>query len=145
ILIPYPWAADDHQFYNAQSFADSGAAKLMPQRNLTAKALADAVAGFIRDKDSQDVARRALDKWFFPSAASDIADKIFPSINRSSGIVEMGRSGASLVPAGASPAEGNARKPHRLIGSEVSHGAPKNAWRGAWRDSRGTHPTQTQL
>jgi UDP-N-acetylglucosamine--N-acetylmuramyl-(pentapeptide) pyrophosphoryl-undecaprenol N-acetylglucosamine transferase len=87
ILIPYPWAADDHQSYNAQSFADSGAAKLMPQRILTAKALADAVVDLARNKDSHESARRALDKWFFPSAASDIADKIFPSINRSGGIV----------------------------------------------------------
>ncbi len=87
ILIPYPWAADNHQFYNAQSFADSGAAKLMPQRILTAKALADAVICFVRDEESHEKARRALDKWFFPGAAVEIAEKIFPSIHTKKGVV----------------------------------------------------------
>ncbi|MDB6036907.1 MAG: UDP-N-acetylglucosamine--N-acetylmuramyl-(pentapeptide) pyrophosphoryl-undecaprenol [Verrucomicrobiales bacterium] len=88
ILIPYPWAADDHQYFNARSFADSGAARLMPQRNLTAKALAVAVLELIHNADAREAARRALDKWFFPNAATDIANKIFRSIDRNSGIVD---------------------------------------------------------
>jgi UDP-N-acetylglucosamine--N-acetylmuramyl-(pentapeptide) pyrophosphoryl-undecaprenol N-acetylglucosamine transferase len=88
ILIPYPWAADDHQYFNARSFAESGAARLMPQRNLTAKALADAVMELIRNVDAREAARQALDKWFFPNAATDIANKIFPSIDRNPGIVD---------------------------------------------------------
>lgn len=35
ILIPYPFAANDHQTYNARAFADVGAAKLLPQHSLT--------------------------------------------------------------------------------------------------------------
>ena len=88
ILIPYPWAADDHQYFNARSFADSGAARLMPQRNLTAKALADAVLEWIRNANAREVAQRALDKWFFPNAALDIANKIFPSIGRNPAVAD---------------------------------------------------------
>jgi UDP-N-acetylglucosamine--N-acetylmuramyl-(pentapeptide) pyrophosphoryl-undecaprenol N-acetylglucosamine transferase len=88
ILIPYPWAADDHQYFNARSFADSGAARLMPQRNLTAKSLSDAVLEMIRDDGARQSARAALDKWFFPNAAADIANKIFRSIDGSAGMAD---------------------------------------------------------
>lgn len=35
ILIPYPYAAEDHQRYNAQVFAEAGSAYLYEQKNLT--------------------------------------------------------------------------------------------------------------
>ncbi|NJO47907.1 MAG: undecaprenyldiphospho-muramoylpentapeptide beta-N-acetylglucosaminyltransferase [Oscillatoriales cyanobacterium RM2_1_1] len=43
ILIPYPYAAEDHQTYNARAFTDVGAAVLLPQDGLTAELLADKV------------------------------------------------------------------------------------------------------
>ena len=39
LLIPYPFAAEDHQTYNATVFANAGAAKLFQQNALTASAL----------------------------------------------------------------------------------------------------------
>ncbi|APB34626.1 N-acetylglucosaminyltransferase, MurG [Gloeomargarita lithophora Alchichica-D10] len=39
ILIPYPWAAENHQQYNADIFARQGAAVVMPQADLTAAVL----------------------------------------------------------------------------------------------------------
>lgn len=39
ILIPYPFAADDHQTYNAKVFVNAGAARLFQQKELTAKGL----------------------------------------------------------------------------------------------------------
>jgi len=39
LLIPYPFAAEDHQTYNATVFANAGAAKLFQQKALTASAL----------------------------------------------------------------------------------------------------------
>ncbi|MBF2028772.1 MAG: undecaprenyldiphospho-muramoylpentapeptide beta-N-acetylglucosaminyltransferase [Oscillatoriales cyanobacterium C42_A2020_001] len=39
ILIPYPFAADDHQTYNANVFVNAGAAKLFQQKELTVKQL----------------------------------------------------------------------------------------------------------
>lgn len=35
ILIPYPFAAEDHQYYNAKVFADAGAAYLRRQNEIT--------------------------------------------------------------------------------------------------------------
>jgi UDP-N-acetylglucosamine--N-acetylmuramyl-(pentapeptide) pyrophosphoryl-undecaprenol N-acetylglucosamine transferase len=39
ILIPYPFAADDHQAYNAEVFAKAGAARMFRQAELTAAQL----------------------------------------------------------------------------------------------------------
>ncbi|MEI6414988.1 MAG: undecaprenyldiphospho-muramoylpentapeptide beta-N-acetylglucosaminyltransferase [Pseudomonadota bacterium] len=39
ILVPFPFAVDDHQTHNAAFFADMGAAWLLPQGELTAGAL----------------------------------------------------------------------------------------------------------
>ncbi|MEY2983395.1 MAG: UDP-N-acetylglucosamine--N-acetylmuramyl-(pentapeptide) pyrophosphoryl-undecaprenol [Cyanobacteriota bacterium] len=35
ILIPYPFAAEDHQMYNARVFATAGAALVLPQKSLS--------------------------------------------------------------------------------------------------------------
>jgi UDP-N-acetylglucosamine--N-acetylmuramyl-(pentapeptide) pyrophosphoryl-undecaprenol N-acetylglucosamine transferase len=43
ILIPYPYAAEDHQSYNAQVFGDAGAALVYPQAQLTAEELRNQV------------------------------------------------------------------------------------------------------
>jgi UDP-N-acetylglucosamine--N-acetylmuramyl-(pentapeptide) pyrophosphoryl-undecaprenol N-acetylglucosamine transferase len=48
ILIPYPFAAEDHQTYNAKEFAAAGAAKLLPQNQLTAPQLAQEVLDLLR-------------------------------------------------------------------------------------------------
>ncbi len=52
ILVPYPFAVDDHQSANARYLSDSGAAVLMPQEALTKDSLADILAdlGSNRDK-----------------------------------------------------------------------------------------------
>jgi UDP-N-acetylglucosamine--N-acetylmuramyl-(pentapeptide) pyrophosphoryl-undecaprenol N-acetylglucosamine transferase len=41
ILVPYPFAADDHQTANAQALAQAGGGWLMPQNTLTPDALAE--------------------------------------------------------------------------------------------------------
>jgi UDP-N-acetylglucosamine--N-acetylmuramyl-(pentapeptide) pyrophosphoryl-undecaprenol N-acetylglucosamine transferase len=43
ILVPYPHAAEDHQRINAERYAASGAAEIVPQRELTPEALADRI------------------------------------------------------------------------------------------------------
>ena len=72
VLIPYPHAVDDHQTANAKFLADAGAGVLLPQRELTARRLADLLLGFTRAK-LLEMARkaRALGK---PDAARDVAN-----------------------------------------------------------------------
>jgi UDP-N-acetylglucosamine--N-acetylmuramyl-(pentapeptide) pyrophosphoryl-undecaprenol N-acetylglucosamine transferase len=48
ILIPYPYAAEDHQAYNAQVFADAGAAIVYRQEELTAEILQQQVLELLK-------------------------------------------------------------------------------------------------
>jgi len=50
VLVPYPHAVDDHQTLNARFLAERGAALLIPQRELTAQRLADALSGLTRER-----------------------------------------------------------------------------------------------
>jgi len=43
ILIPFPFAADNHQEYNAKTLAERGMAKVIVQKDLTAEFLADEI------------------------------------------------------------------------------------------------------
>jgi UDP-N-acetylglucosamine--N-acetylmuramyl-(pentapeptide) pyrophosphoryl-undecaprenol N-acetylglucosamine transferase len=71
ILVPFPYAVDDHQTSNARFLADAGAALLVQQRELTSRRLADLLLGFTRDKLLEMANRaRALAK---PGATASVA------------------------------------------------------------------------
>jgi UDP-N-acetylglucosamine--N-acetylmuramyl-(pentapeptide) pyrophosphoryl-undecaprenol N-acetylglucosamine transferase len=50
VLVPFPFAVDDHQTTNAKYLADSGAAWLVPQAEFTAERIADLLRGLTREK-----------------------------------------------------------------------------------------------
>ena len=50
ILVPFPFAVDDHQTTNASYLADAGAALLVQQRDLTAEKLAETLRGLTRER-----------------------------------------------------------------------------------------------
>jgi len=58
ILVPFPYAVDDHQTRNARFLADAGAAVLVPQSELTPERLAELIAGLDR-KRLREMAARA--------------------------------------------------------------------------------------
>lgn len=51
VLIPYPYAAEDHQTYNAKEYKDAGAGVIYPQSKLTAKLLAEQVSQWLRSPE----------------------------------------------------------------------------------------------
>ncbi|WP_373480915.1 undecaprenyldiphospho-muramoylpentapeptide beta-N-acetylglucosaminyltransferase [Geminocystis sp.] len=51
ILIPYPFAAEDHQFYNGQEFVNGGASLLFRQDKLTADLLTKTVLDLLNNSD----------------------------------------------------------------------------------------------
>ncbi|MEZ5066657.1 MAG: undecaprenyldiphospho-muramoylpentapeptide beta-N-acetylglucosaminyltransferase [bacterium] len=63
ILVPYPYAAADHQTDNARRHAEHGGAVVMPERELTGDALAATLQGIVGDAARRqamaDGARRA--------------------------------------------------------------------------------------
>lgn len=50
ILIPYPWAANDHQLKNAQAMASEGAAILLPEKELSGGKLFGVIEDLLRDE-----------------------------------------------------------------------------------------------
>jgi UDP-N-acetylglucosamine--N-acetylmuramyl-(pentapeptide) pyrophosphoryl-undecaprenol N-acetylglucosamine transferase len=50
ILVPFPYAVDDHQTANARFLADQGAAILLSQKDLTAQRLAEVIRSLDRPK-----------------------------------------------------------------------------------------------
>ena len=50
ILIPYPFAAEDHQFYNGQEFVNGEAALMFRQENLTADTLGEKALDLLQDQ-----------------------------------------------------------------------------------------------
>ena len=73
VLVPFPFAVDDHQTANARFLADQGAALLLPQNEMTPQRLAAVIASLDRAK-LLDMARkaRALGK---PEAAKVVAQR----------------------------------------------------------------------
>lgn len=72
ILIPFPFAIDDHQTRNARSLADAGAALLVPQSTLTADGLAELLQTLDRARLlAMAVRARALGR---PEAAAEVAE-----------------------------------------------------------------------
>ncbi|HMP82469.1 MAG TPA: undecaprenyldiphospho-muramoylpentapeptide beta-N-acetylglucosaminyltransferase [Verrucomicrobiota bacterium] len=80
LLVPYPTAADNHQFHNAQAFVNSGAARLLEQSGATAESVATALTGLMEDGGAQSTIRSALEQWHSPAAAGDIADLILAGV-----------------------------------------------------------------
>jgi UDP-N-acetylglucosamine--N-acetylmuramyl-(pentapeptide) pyrophosphoryl-undecaprenol N-acetylglucosamine transferase len=72
ILVPFPYAVDDHQTTNARYLADAGAAILIQQRDLTAERLAECLRGLARERLFEMAEKaRALGK---PDATRAVAE-----------------------------------------------------------------------
>jgi UDP-N-acetylglucosamine--N-acetylmuramyl-(pentapeptide) pyrophosphoryl-undecaprenol N-acetylglucosamine transferase len=74
ILIPYPYAADDHQRLNAEAVEACGAAIVALDRDLDGLALATRVAGLDADRDALRAMAGAARSLAVPDAAGRIAD-----------------------------------------------------------------------
>ena len=74
ILVPFPFAADDHQTVNAHSLVDAGAAILIAEKDLTGKRLADEIRALESDRSRLQKMSRASGLLGRPEAAREIAD-----------------------------------------------------------------------
>ena len=73
IFVPFPRAADDHQTKNAQALANTSAAVLMPQSDLTAEKLAGEIVRLFSDRDQLARMSEAAKKLSHSDAAAQIA------------------------------------------------------------------------
>lgn len=72
ILIPYPFAADNHQEINGRYYVAGGGAVQFRQSELEAAALAGQIAGLIDDERKLAAMGKAMKTLAFPDAAAKI-------------------------------------------------------------------------
>ncbi|HXT12444.1 MAG TPA: undecaprenyldiphospho-muramoylpentapeptide beta-N-acetylglucosaminyltransferase [Candidatus Angelobacter sp.] len=74
LLVPFPAATDNHQFFNAKAFADTGAARLLEQKAATPESAAQMIWELIADAAVREKMQSALAQWHAPLAAEQIAE-----------------------------------------------------------------------
>jgi len=82
LLVPFPAAADNHQFYNASAFEKTGAAMLLEQKASTPEMVAALVAQLVEDEAVRVKVQSALAQWHAPKAAEEIAEDILRRVAR---------------------------------------------------------------
>lgn len=82
ILVPYPYAIDDHQRWNAEALRGRGAAEMILDRELSGGPLAERIRGYFSDRgrlQAMAAAARALGR---PDAAARIVNECYALAGR---------------------------------------------------------------
>jgi len=81
ILVPYPYAADDHQTRNAEVFANAGAAKLVQESELDPEKLASLANSILLDLPGYKRMSQAARSLAIPAAAERVCEAIESVVN----------------------------------------------------------------
>lgn len=81
VLIPYPFAADDHQYKNGRYYGDSGGAVVLVERELTGRKLAETLAGLVGNPERLLAMADAMRVRGCPDAPERIVDVCLELIN----------------------------------------------------------------
>lgn len=76
VLLPYPQATDNHQYYNAHAYVDTGAARLLSQNGALPEELVALVTPLLTETTERAAMVEALSKWDHPEAAARIAERM---------------------------------------------------------------------
>ncbi len=81
LLVPYPFAADDHQTANAARLASAGAARILPQTELSPERLAGILAELMGSPGTLSAMAHAAAALARPDAAAVLADAVLSLAN----------------------------------------------------------------
>ena len=76
LLVPFPFAADDHQTHNARAFSTREAAVLIQQADLTTEKVHDFVHNTVLNPAAREAMENAMRALSRPDAAREIAEAI---------------------------------------------------------------------
>jgi UDP-N-acetylglucosamine--N-acetylmuramyl-(pentapeptide) pyrophosphoryl-undecaprenol N-acetylglucosamine transferase len=82
ILIPYPYAAEDHQAYNAKVFADAGAAFMYRQAELTPQLLESQVLELLKAPEKLQQMSEKMASLALVDSAERLADLVRQTVER---------------------------------------------------------------
>ena len=85
VLVPFPSAANQHQLRNAQALAESGAARLIPDRELTGERLFAVLQELLGEPQRLEQMESAIRSMAHPEAASRIVDELERMVRRRGG------------------------------------------------------------
>lgn len=108
LLVPYPAAADNHQFFNALAFEKTGAAKMLEQKNSTPEKIAAVLLELVESEPVRLKMQPALVQWHAPKAAEQIAENILGAIARQ----QEKAAQAKMVRCSCGHAHGHAKHAH---------------------------------
>lgn len=80
VLVPFPFAADNHQLHNARVLADTGAAFVLEQNRATPERLVTMLVDLVGKPDVREKVQAALGAWHAPQAAEQIAEIMLRTI-----------------------------------------------------------------
>lgn len=76
VLIPYPYAADNHQRINALAFVKKNAAVMLEQKDLTEEKLTETLLDLLQDGKKRLAMGEAAKKLARPKATQEIVDEL---------------------------------------------------------------------
>ncbi len=85
IFIPFPFAADDHQWRNAKSLQDAGAVVALAQRDASPDVIASKIAEIARDPARRTRMAAAAAELGKPNAAANIAEDLLSLVRDGAG------------------------------------------------------------
>jgi UDP-N-acetylglucosamine:LPS N-acetylglucosamine transferase len=85
VLVPYPAATDNHQFYNARAFEATGAVRLLEQKAATPELLVQLLSDLIEKPTVHLQMQNALAQWHAPHAAEQIAEAMLAAVGAGAG------------------------------------------------------------
>ncbi|RZU97913.1 undecaprenyldiphospho-muramoylpentapeptide beta-N-acetylglucosaminyltransferase [Spiribacter vilamensis] len=74
VFVPFPYAVDDHQTANARFLVNAGAARMIPESELTTERLAAVLRELLADRDEREAMARNARQLGRPRAAEQVAD-----------------------------------------------------------------------
>ncbi|WP_337287915.1 undecaprenyldiphospho-muramoylpentapeptide beta-N-acetylglucosaminyltransferase [Candidatus Methylomirabilis sp.] len=84
VLIPFPFAANDHQRYNAEALVASGGARMVLDRELNGATVAEIIRTFLRNREGLEAMARRAKTLAKPDAAIRLADLVTRTASRGS-------------------------------------------------------------
>jgi UDP-N-acetylglucosamine--N-acetylmuramyl-(pentapeptide) pyrophosphoryl-undecaprenol N-acetylglucosamine transferase len=97
ILLPYPTAADNHQYFNARAFADAGAARLLEQKIASPETLWPLLEELALDPAARARMSDAVYRWHKPQAAAQIAESMLTLMRNLHGATSGRKTGSSMT------------------------------------------------
>jgi UDP-N-acetylglucosamine--N-acetylmuramyl-(pentapeptide) pyrophosphoryl-undecaprenol N-acetylglucosamine transferase len=82
LLIPYPYAAHNHQWINAKKLFDLGAARMIPDEKLDGQSLAQSILHLYNHSEERARMEEAIQRLARPRAAEEIVDHCYALVGK---------------------------------------------------------------